>query len=121
MDLQVVGHDMLGHQAQVDVHVMLGHKAELAQMIDVTETPRIIHVSMESHATWRIRAAACSPARCRGPDCAASGGREVRSEGGSCGLVVAGLIAGPRVSYWIEEALLTFASSFFIGRRIPAV
>lgn len=48
MDLKVVGHDMFGHQAQVDVHVVLGHKAELAQMIDVNETPRTIHESMDS-------------------------------------------------------------------------
>lgn len=48
MDLKVVGHDMFGHQAQVDVHVVLGHKSELTQMIDVTETPRTIHASMES-------------------------------------------------------------------------
>ncbi|WP_338332107.1 DUF4347 domain-containing protein [Acetobacter sp. LMG 32666] len=48
LDLKVVGHDMFGHQAQVDVHVVLGHKMDLTHMYDVTETPRIIHDSMES-------------------------------------------------------------------------
>lgn len=48
VDLKVVGHDMFGHQAQVDVHVVLGHKAELTRVVDVSETPRIIHDSMES-------------------------------------------------------------------------
>ena len=48
LDLKVVGHDMFGHQAQVDVHVVLGHKAELTELADVSETPRNIHESMQS-------------------------------------------------------------------------
>ncbi|OUJ13570.1 DUF4347 domain-containing protein [Acetobacter okinawensis] len=48
MDLKVVGHDMFGHQAQVDVHVVVGHKTNLTEMVDVSETPRAIHASMDN-------------------------------------------------------------------------
>ncbi|MFT8417600.1 MAG: DUF4347 domain-containing protein [Acetobacter sp.] len=48
LDLKVVGHDMFGHQAQVDVHVVLGRQAGLTHQFDVSETPQIIHNSMDS-------------------------------------------------------------------------
>ena len=53
LDLKVVGHDMFGHEAEVDLHVVLGHKQDLTDLIDVTETPRVIHENMENlqHST----------------------------------------------------------------------
>ncbi|MFT9385939.1 MAG: putative Ig domain-containing protein [Acetobacter sp.] len=53
LDLKVVGHDMFGHEAQVDIHVVIGHEHALTELIDATEPSRVFHerVEMLQHDT----------------------------------------------------------------------